>query len=338
MNLHQSIVSSLKTFIRKKSIKKKIVNCTELKIVIIQVNMAEPQAPNEQIQAVISKSTEKLYNPKLRTSVSREIWDKAPGFFEQNKESLKFYMGSDNVEAHIHGSALLGVSTEGVNHPDPEKNIWLTPPSDADVIIFVGKKDHCDKQYQAKFGEEDEHWYKDRDDLKNNERGHRFAKESHANEVFARRFDYIIVRIPELISQLQIACQKAVKGEKFNDTDLYAAYNSMVLLTTEPIYRTNQNETMDFKRDTLNMILSAPGGEIIWDNLIRPYFHYLMVQYEHNRLGAPNDQVHKQRVALAATEILKSRGVSSEHANRVLNFLRKRRTKIQLPAFKELAQ
>lgn len=293
---------------------------------------------NEEVRTAVNKSSDRLYNPRLRTSVSREIWNRAPSFFKEHADQLKFAVGSDNLVVSLHGSTLLGVATEGIHHPTEPK--WEFSPSDVDVSVYAGEKDKYETRYQEKYGQVDSE-YKNLPEFLEDERLYRFEKEANPKDVFGRRFDGMIVRMPELLSQLKITCKKAMtesEGRKFSNQDLFAAYNSMMLLVTNPIYQSNESLTDRFKDQVLDVILTTPGGKIVWDQLMRPYFRKYMVNYEDNVLGAlPTAQGgHKKRVGMAFEEILALRGVDQPNSDRVINFLRKQRSDIQLPAFDEL--
>lgn len=280
----------------------------------------------------------RLYNPNLRTTESQEVWNKLPDFLEKNKELLGFYMGSKEVAAHLTGSMLLGVGTEGkktisdYTHPvlDNTWHMWEIPPSDIDLLLFVGEKDDNERKYQNKHGAEDKELP---DSLKEIERVDRFFEQSNFEEEFNLREEGMIVRIPELMTQIREICPRLLVEQKIINENRIAIYNAAMLYVSDALFQSNRSIEAKWRNEILKIILENPGGKILWDEGIRKYFNLYIAGYEDNPFTNKPKEMQKKRVGMAFEKILSEKNVPQPYKERAKDALSKQRANIQLPEF-----
>lgn len=276
----------------------------------------------------------RLYNPRLRTPEAEKVWSTLPDYLERNRHLLSLTMGSEEVAVHLHGSMLVGVGTEG-KRSETKSHCWETPPSDVDLFIFVGEPDENEQKYQAEYGDEDKSLP---DNLREEERIHRFIKQTNFENEFNRRGDGIIVRVPELISQIKEICQKLSNEQKISEEDLFAIYRTTMLFGSDPLFQTNPGLKAKWRNDIIKLLLESPSGEIVWNKGIRKYFNRYLARYEDNPLIPKQTAIksHKKRVEMTFEKVLSTREIAPSRRKRAKDYLRTQRAAIQLPEFTTL--
>lgn len=279
----------------------------------------------------VKTAKKRLY--RHRSPEAQKVWNKLPDFLEKNKDLLSFFMGSKDVVAHLAGSMLLGVGTEGKRAIIDEKqstwHMWDIPPSDIDLLFFVGEKDENEQKYQAKYGAEDRELS---DSLKEIERVDRFFEQSNFEKEFNFREEGAIVWVPELTTKIKEIC----KGQEITDKEFFPIYKTAMLFGSDALFQSNKSIESKWRNEILKILLENPGGEVFWNEGIRKYFNLYFAGYEENPfvLGRKSKESHKKRVDVAFDKILSEKNVPPRSRERAKNALSKQRSKIQLPEFK----
>lgn len=284
--------------------------------------------------STLQRTRDRLYNPRLHTAYSKEVQRKLPALLAQEQELLKTMVGSKEVSVHLHGTILIGLGTKGEGAG--EKGVR---PSDVDVVIFTGPYDEYEKRYQQQFAKINDQtlqalpgqW---RDD---DSRMIAFRQASNIVNRLDKHLDGMIFQVPKLQEQVEKLCLKLYQGAKPGAEKRQTAYNTMLLFASEPFFQSQKDLIGKFRNQMLKVIFNTPGGEVLWDQGIRFQFNHFLVNYERHPLADHPSLIEKRRkrVSFALDEIL-IQVTDSKKRQRVESFLRRQRSLVQLPTFKEL--
>lgn len=275
----------------------------------------------------------RLYNPRLRTPESQEIWDKLPGFLEKNKDLLSFCVGSSEFAVHFFGSMSLGIGTDCKKGKNGEE----LPISDIDLLIFAGEIDNNKKICRVKLEEAKifPDWIKKT--LEDDKRASQFIEQSNIQNEFNKSADIKIIRVPDVITKIEKICNKFSREEvTTNEWDEFLIKMTALMFGNNSLSQGKQGQEAKWRNELLKVILGNPGGERLWNEGVREYFNWhVFAGYDGNPLlSEAAREKHSKRFEMAFDEILSKRGIKEEHKKSAKEAINKKLATTQLPEFK----
>ena len=262
----------------------------------------------------VQDTKRRLYNPNLRTPEAQAVWDKLPGFLQDNKDLLLTKMGAKDAVVHLHGSTLLGVSTDG-KRKEESPYIWELQPSDVDLVVFVDDSNLSVHEGDTKVFQ--------------------FVMESGMEDVLGRQGEGVLVSKANLERQLKSVCQKTLTGDELTFEENSGLYFMTSFFGSDALFESSHGKEAQWRNELLKTILDTPGGEDVWNTKIREMFNTYVVNYETNSFGS-DASGHENRVARAFDKIASAKEKPDEIKRLAADYLRDRRASIQLPPFEEL--
>lgn len=281
------------------------------------------------------KAMRRLYKEAHRTPEAKQVWDKLPGFLEENKGLLSFLVGTEEFAVHIQGSMLVGVGTEGKKNKNASPDSQEISPSDIDFLIFVGDKDDRENKYQAKYVAEDKDLP---DDLRESARLARFFAQSDFSKEFNFHGDGFIVDMAELAMKMKEICNKLSKGGAIEEgtEEGMNIYRAAVMFGSDALFQGKHGTESKWRNEILKIILENPGGEKLWNEGIKKYFNLYIANYEYNALTPARKEKQRKRVDMAFDKILDEKKVSPDRRNQAKQALSKMRSELILPEFETI--